>query len=713
MNCGPACLQMIAVAYGMSLPRHEAERMTQKTRNGVSLLSIVEAASSLGLQPEAFRGGIELLHDRKGLPFIAHWRANHFVVGIVEASGKIRIYDPASSFPVVLTQSDFERYWIEGGYGIAVFFDAEPTQRPTSRIEATRPIRELYSFLKPYQFQLILIFLLLTTTLALTIINPFIARNMVNGTNNNSPKDYIIFLTIAQILIFFCRALFEAVRNCLLHRVALQINLDMLTSFVRNLLRSSLPYVETKNIGDILVRFQDHERLRTFFGTYFLTSTFDCLVVISLCIVLVFYNPYVFGCLFAGTVLYLCWLLALLMPLHNRKYERANEVAKMRGLEFEFVTGFADIKISGSQRQVEDRWRSRQNRLALIEQKINSFQEIQRSGAFAIHWITLAIANGLEVYSVAMGSSTFGDLLAVSLILGISSGPITNLVNILQASQDAWISLHRIFTFEEGPPDGKFAAAEQIPTALAGSGIEVRNVTFGYSGSATVLKDVSLSAKRGSKTAIVGQSGSGKTTLLKILLHLYQPHQGSVTVHGRRLHGSDVQVWQTKCGTVLQDGFVFSDSLENNITMMFGHGPIEPDRLKMVIAAAGLSEFISALPRGLDTEIGDNGIGLSGGQKQRILIARALYARPDFLFMDEATSSLDTITEAKIVSNIASLLPEATQIIVAHRLSTVVNADQILVLDKGIIVERGNHQELVSRRGYYYELVSSQLELAR
>ncbi len=720
MDCGPACLRMAARYYGKKYSLSTLRDLCHITRDGVTMLGISDAAEEIGFQTLGVKICLDELMTEALLPAILHWHQNHFVIlyRISQRNGKRYFYiaDPALG-TVKYNEKEFLSHWLaevkpdEEQKGICLLL--EPTEDFHLRKDegsGMSRLRFILSYLKPHRklFAQLVLGMLLGSLFML--IFPFLTQSIIDIGIQNQDLSFISLILMAMMALFLGQITVEFIRGWILLHISTRINISLISDFLIKIMRLPIGFFDTKRTGDLIQRILDHDRIQSFLTVSSLSILFSIVNFIIFGLVLLAYNTTIFLVFFSGSLLYGLWIYLFLKRRKELDYARFSYMAENQGNLFQLVTGMQEIKLNNCEKEKRWDWEQIQAKLFRVNLKSLSLSQYQNVGALFFIRTKDIVIIFLSASLVLKGELTLGMMLAIQYILGQVNNPVEQMVSFIREAQDADISMARLdevgtLKDEEDPDD---AMVRKIPTEHS---ILINNLSFQYEGphSPFVLKDLSLKIPDKKITAIVGPSGSGKTTLIKLMLGFYPPVEGSISVGNQPLQTISPRYWRSLCGPVMQEGFIFSDSISSNIAMSREH--VEPEKLTRAIRIANLTEFIDSLPTGLQTKIGPEGHGISEGQKQRILIARAVYKDPEFIFFDEATNSLDANNERMIIDNLKEFFAGKTVIVVAHRLSTVKNADQIVVLDHGSIVEQGTHQELISVRGAYYELVKNQLEL--
>lgn len=719
MDCGPSCLAMISSHYGKDFNLQYLRDNCFITREGVSLLGISEAAEKIGFKHISAKVKIEDL-DNELLPCILHWNQNHFVVlhkitkNIFTRKLRYKIADPAHGF-ITLSEEKFKKSWLsDGEKGVALFL--EPTeyffgQEPPK--EEKISVKHLLSYLKPYKKSMGWMFFLLSLGTLITLIFPILTQKLIDDGVNQKNFSIITYILLAQLAFFFGSIIINIFRNWIMLVVGTKINIQIISDFLKKMLRLPIRFFDTKLMGDFNQRIQDHERIEHFLTSQSLLTVFSIITFTAFFGILWYYDFSILLTYMTLTVASVLWSLFWMRKRKVLDYHRFQQRSENQESIYEIINGVSEMKLNQFEDFKRREWEKIQQKLFKINIRILKLDQIQLSGFEFINQIKNILVTFLSAYFVVQNKMTLGELLSVSYIIGQMNSPVSQLISFFRSLQDAKLSLSRLNEVQNHQEEEQ-EHHQNLPVLqehFSNAGIKIDNVSFQYEGphSPYILKDISLNIPKGKITAIVGASGSGKTTLLKMLLKFYEPSQGKIKINGINLEDISPIELRKNCGVVMQDGFIFSDTIERNIAT--SDEEIDEDKLKKSMEIANIKTFVEELPLGLNTKIGASGNGVSGGQKQRILIARAVYKNPQFILFDEATSALDAENEKIIHDNLQSFFKGRTVIIVAHRLSTVKNADQIIVLKKGQIVEQGNHKELVSKQGEYFNLVKNQLEL--
>ena len=717
MDCGPACLRIVAKHYGKTYSLQNLREKSRITREGVSLLGISDAAEEIGMRTIGVSITFEQLQKEAVLPCIVHWGQNHFVVvyKISKKGDTIYISDPAEGL-LKYTKNEFLNKWLstkKNGEekGIALLLDPTPDFYETEDDKQDKTkFKYLFSYLKPHKKLVIQLFLGLLTGSLLQLIFPFLTQSVVDFGISNQNIGFIYLVFIAQITLYIGKTAVDFIRSWILLHISTRVNIALISDFLIKLMKLPISFFDKKMTGDILQRINDHTRIENFLTSTSLSIIFALVNLIVFGLVLLFYSIKIFIIFLVGSFLYGLWIWFFMKKRRVLDYKRFSQLSDNQSNVIQLITGMQEIKLHNAERQKRWEWERIQARLFKINVKSLALNQYQQVGSVFLNETKNIFISFVAATSVIHGDMTLGMMLAVQYIIGQLNSPVEQMINFMRSAQDAKISLERLGEIhlkddEEKPDDTKIS---ELPEKRD---IFIKKVFFSYSGSKYdyVLKNINLKIPDKKITAIVGTSGSGKTTLLKLLLGFYPPGKGEITVGNIRLRNLNIKTWRNKCGTVMQDGFIFSDSIAKNIAV--SDETVDKEKLLHAVKIANIQDFIESLPLSYNTKIGQQGIGLSQGQKQRILIARAVYKNPEFIFFDEATNALDANNEKIIMDNLEHFFKGKTAIVVAHRLSTVKNADKIVVLENGKLIEEGTHQELIKKKGAYYKLVKNQLEL--
>jgi ATP-binding cassette subfamily B protein len=720
MDCGPTCLRMVAKHYGKSYSLQFLREQSFITREGVSLLGISEAAENIGFKTFSAKITFEQLDEEANLPCILHWNQKHFVVlppqdyDRSKKRDKILIADPAHGL-VKIHKETFLRSWKgNGNEGIVLML--EPTQAFYNEDETNQPeakgFKFLFQYLKPYRKYVVQLLLSIFIGSMLSLFAPFLTQSLVDNGINHQNLGFVHLVLISQLVLFVGSTAIELIRSWILLHINSRINISIISDFLIKLMKLPIRFFDTKMIGDIQQRIGDHSRIQSFLTGTTLSTLFSLINLVVFSVVLGIYSWKILVVFFLFSIGSVFWIVLFLKKRKALDYMQFQRMSDNQNVLYELITGMQEIKLNNAETLKRWEWEKVQAKLYKISVKGLALGQYQQVGSIFFTQLKNILISYITAREVMSGNMTLGMMLSVSYIIGQMNSPLDQLLGFVQAAQDAKISLDRLGEIHN--KENEENASQVVPGNLdkqKSGNIKLDNVSFQYGSTQSpfVLKDINLLIPEGKVTAIVGSSGSGKTTLLKLLLQFYEPTAGKVMINNNDLQEYSPMWWRNQCGSVMQDGFVFSDSIAGNISVSDEHP--DGEKLLHAVDVANIREFIEQLPLRYRTKIGNAGNGVSAGQKQRILIARAVYKNPQYLFFDEATSALDANNEKVIMENLDRFFIGKTVVVIAHRLSTVKNADQIVVLEKGVIVEIGTHDELSKSKGKYYELVRNQLEL--
>jgi ATP-binding cassette subfamily B protein len=715
MDCGPACLKMIAEYHRMSFSLESLRKKCYITREGVSFLGLSEAADSLGFRTIGVKIPFDMLKDNVPLPCIVHWRQRHFIVVYKIKNEKIWAADPAVGL-VKFTREEFERNWsstiVEGSpAGLVLIIEPTPSlYENENETQKPRGFRFLFKYFQLYRKYFIQLMLGLLLGSCIQLVIPFLTQSIIDIGLNNNDIGFVYLILFAQLALVFGRLSVEFIRSWLLLHIGARVNVAVISGFLQKLMSLPVAFFDTKLTGDILQRIEDNNRIEEFLTSASLNILFSFVNLLVFGIVLAVFSIKILLLFLTGSALYIIWVSVFMKSRAQLDHQRFKQMSVSGNKLINMVNGMQEIKLTQSELSMRWDWEKLQATLFGLKVKALSIVQYQSAGATFINEVTNVLITVAAVTAVMKNEMTLGMMLAVQFIIGQLNVPVSQIITFFRMSQDAKMSLDRlseVHDLEEEEPDPG-AKIRKLPEK---KDIYINGLSYQYEGprSPFALKDVDLFIEENTITAIVGTSGSGKTTLLKMLLGFYHPVAGDILIGDLRLSNLSLKIWREKVGAVMQDGFLFPDTIAANIAP--GTEEIHEDRMADAAEIANIRGFIESLPLGYNTKIGANGHGLSEGQKQRLLIARVIYKNPEIIIFDEATNSLDANNEKVIVENLSEFFEGKTVIVVAHRLSTVRNADKIVVLDNGRIIETGTHEVLIGKRGAYFNLVKNQLEL--
>ena len=721
-DCGPTCIKIIAKHYGKVLNTQKLRSLSETTREGSSLLGLSEAVESIGFRSLGVKLSLNQLLEVP-LPCIVHWNKVHYVVVYKVKSTKkngMKIYvsDPAHGL-ITYTQEEFIKAWIGNNAdqtteeGVALL--VEPTPKFYSDNVDEEDEEFGFKFISKYVFKykkfIFQLILGLTAGSLLQLITPFLTQSIVDVGIKNEDINFVYLVLIAQLSLFIGRTLIDVLRSWILLHLSTRINISLISDFFIKLMNLPISYFDVKMTGDLLQRINDHKRIEQILTMSSLNVLFSMVNLIVFSIVLIYYSFSIFAVFAVGSAIYFAWILIFFKKRKKLDYKRFSQISEEQSKVIELVNGMQEIKLHNAEKRKRWNWEFVQAKLFKISIENLALEQYQSVGSAFINELKNILITILSAVLVIDGDITLGMMLAITSIVGQLNAPITQLINFLRELQDAQISLERLGEIHNKEDEEK-SGDEKIREVPENSGFEIKKLSFRYVGSdKPVLQNLDLSIPANKITAVVGVSGSGKTTLMKLLLKFYEPDEGQIFIGTHDLNNVSQKAWRDQFGVVMQEGYIFNDTIANNIAV--GEDYVDKKKLAHAVDVANIKEFVESLPLSYNTKIGMEGVGLSTGQKQRLFIARAVYKNPKFLFFDEATSALDANNEKVIMEKLDTFFKDKTVMVIAHRLSTVKNADQIVVLDKGEIIEVGNHESLIKEKGSYYNLVKNQLELGK
>ncbi|UII26786.1 peptidase domain-containing ABC transporter [Fulvivirga maritima] len=711
MDCGAACLSMVAKYHGRSVPLQKLRQMSDIDRDGASLAGIMQAAEKIHFRSFAAYLTEEQL-VKAPLPIIIHWDQVHYVILYKTKNQHFYIADPGKG-KVKLKRDSFMKHWkiTEKDSGVALLLEPLPSFYKQPYNQEKNNIGSLFHYLRGYKklFTQVFLGLFLATLLGMAL--PFLTQAIVDTGIQTENLNFIYLICLAQLMVFSGRMVVEMIRTRVLLHIGSRLSISLLADFLEKLMALPASFFDARKTADIMQRMQDHKRIEIFFTKSVIAAIFSSINLIVFSIVLVIYSFKIALIFFIGTILSTIWIFGFMSRRKQVDYGKFLQQSENQNALIEIVQGMFEIKLNGAEKEKSWDWQEKQARLFKLNFSSLNIEQSQQGGTLFLGEIKNILIIAVSASLVLKGELTLGMMLSISYITGQLNNPVVQFIDFFRNWQDAQISFKRINEIFLMETEDREKPSLADFNSISNSSLSVSNITFKYNKAQNkaALRNISLNIPSGKVTAIVGASGSGKTTLIKLLLKFIEPDNGSIHLGNIPLAGITASSWRKKCGAVLQGGYIFSDTVANNIT--FGSDLVDHARLQKAAQLANVDSFISSLPSGYQSVIGIDGIGLSEGQKQRILIARAAYRDPEFIFFDEATNSLDANNEKEITENLSDFFKGKTVVIVAHRLSTVRHADQIIMLDKGHIIEQGSHDDLIRLEGGYYHLIKNQLEL--
>lgn len=715
-DCGPTCLRIIAKHYNKSIPLQQIRTLSETTREGSGLLGLSNAAENLGFRTLGVKIDFDTLVSEVPLPCIVHWNKNHYVVVYdIDKTNKVYVSDPSYGL-ITYKKEEFIKHWIgENAHekteeGIALILETSPSfyKNEFDEEEKKTSFSFLSRYLLKYKSLVVQLAIGLMAGSLLSLIFPFLTQSIVDVGIQNQDLNFIYLILLAQIMLFLGNMGIEIIRSWILLHLSTRINISIISDFFIKLMKLPISFFDTRMTGDIMQRINDHHRIEQLLTSSSLNTLFSLVNLIIFSIILLFYDYRLFLVYIVGAILYMLWISFFLKKRKELDYKKFSQISQEQSKVIELINGMQEIKMHNAEKQKRWGWEFLQVKLFKISIKALSLEQWQSVGGNFINKIKDILVSFLAAKLVLSGDLTLGMMLSVQYIIGQLNSPLVQLIDFIKQTQDAKISLERLGEIHDKPDEEN--VDEQYTAEIPQKDIELNNLSFRYIGSDSfVFQNLNLTIPYQKTTAIVGASGSGKTTLLKLLTKFYEPENGEIRIGGTNLKNISPRFWRAHCGVVMQDSYVFNDSIANNIAI--GEDHIDKQKLRKAIEIANIKDFVESLPLSYNTKIGNEGLGVSGGQKQRLFIARAVYKSPDYIFFDEATSALDANNEKIIIENLEQFFKGKTAIVIAHRLSTVKHADKIIVLDKGCVVEEGSHAQLVSKKGEYYRLIKNQLEL--
>jgi len=708
---------MICKYYGLDITFFEMESYCPLSKNGTSLLALSDAAQKIGFTTISGKYALEYLR-KVPVPCILHWNQNHFVVLYKVKKDTFYIADPAKGL-IKYNVKEFKKHWIYPSnsptksieLGIALVLslnkDFEAHCNPNKFDSKVLRAKIAKYFLKFRQyFTIISIGLGLNSILQLLL--PFLTQAIVDKGIHEHSIRIIWLILIGELMIVIGKTISEFIQSWIVVHISTRIHISMIYDFFKKLLKLPMSFFDTRLLGDLMQRMGDYSRIQSFIGGELLGIVISCFSFIILSFVLFLYNLQIFMCFCGGSLLYSLWIALFLSKRKELDYEFFEKQGSNNNVVYQLLSNMQEIKLQSCEKRRVDEWIKVQLSLFKSQVKLLATQQVQDSGSLMINEVKNILITIIAATAVIKGDMSLGEMLAIQYIVGQLQSPVSRLIRLINSIQDVKISFDRINEIDSVEEENH-SRPLTINEKASNFTFQINHLSFKYQPSSPklILNDITFNIPNGRMTAIVGHSGCGKSTLIKLLLGYYRVPHESILINNIDINQLNTEWLRHQCGVILQEGTIFSESIAQNIAIQ-----TEKYYMEDVIRAAKIAEiydFIMSLPMGFYTKIGRDGLGLSHGQKQRILIARAIYKSPSVIIMDEATNSLDSTTEKNIVSNLHTFLKNKTSIIIAHRLSTIINADQIIVMNAGKVVEIGDHKTLLENRGCYYQLVKNQL----
>lgn len=723
MDCGPTCLAMICAYYGKNFDIKYLHELCYISNEGVSLYGISIAAEKVGFRTIGAQITIDELVSEMPLPCVLHWNQNHFVVlyKIRKSKNGNRYYisNPAGGIRLDFNDREFIKCWLNGsnlqGDNIGAALSLQPTSAFYESAEEITPKKQrrtlnfLLSYLTPYRRAIYAVVLAVALGTGMQFILPFLTQRIVDVGIRGKDINIILLILLGQLVLECGYAITGFIRSWFLLKIGMRVNISLISDYLAKLMKLSISFFDTKLTGDIMQRINDHSRIQNFLTNASLDTLFSVVSIVVFGVIILIYNWLIAVVFFVGSILYIVWVWKFMKrrELLDHKMFALNSTNQSNIIQL--ITGMQEIKLNACEQQKRWEWEYTQRGIYRLSIKSLKLSQYQQSGGMFINQLKNLVITAIVAVFVVNGKLTFGMMLSIQYIVGMLNSPVDQLISFMRQYQDAKLSLARlqdIYT-EQNEDDG----TKNPIVNISNGDIVIHNLQYRYDklSKDPILRNINLRVPKDKTTAIVGLSGSGKTTLLKMILGFYPPDNGYITINDVDLGTINKREWRKKCGIVMQEGYIFSDTIAKNIAPSTDNY----DKRLIVKAAqmANITDFIDDLPLGYKTKIGNEGHGLSLGQKQRILIARAIFKNPEYIFLDEATNSLDANNEHQIMNNLNHFIKGRTAIIIAHRLSTVKNADNIIVLANGSMEEEGTHEELIAKRGTYYRLVKDQLDV--
>ncbi|WP_299260751.1 peptidase domain-containing ABC transporter [uncultured Aquimarina sp.] len=719
MECGATCLRMISKYHGKSISIKKITDYTETTREGTNMQLLSIAADKIGFRTIGIKISPTQFFEEVPLPVIIYWKTNHFVVVYKVTKRSVYVADPAST-TIKYSKKEFIQNWIGKGAnensneGLVLLFEPTPKlyeteDTPLKDENFKKSFKHIVSYLLVHKKFVTQLIIGIVATSILNLLFPFLTQSIVDIGINNQDIGFIYIILFAQVFLFIGKISLDIVRGWILLHVSTRISISLISDFFIKLMNLPISYFDSKLTGDILERVNDHKRIETLLTNSPLSFILSILNIIVFGTVLAYYSLKIFGVFIIGTVLYFGWITLFFKKRAIIDSSHFHLISEEKNKIIELINGMQEIKLHNAEQEKRWGWEFIKVRIFKLATKKLSLEQLLDIGTSLINELKNIFIVFFAAKLVIDGEITLGMMLSIMYIIGQLNGPLQEMLKNSYTVQDAKIAIERLNEIHKLQDEENINESKSDVVDI-NHDITVENLSFSYPGrKENILKNINLTIPPNKTTAIVGVSGSGKTTLIKLLLKFYEPTKGQIKLKDQSIENFSQRSWRNKCGVVMQEGYIFNDTIFKNITI--GHPYVDKKRLVKAVEIANVKDLIERLPQSYNTKIGSDGIGLSTGEKQRILIARAVYKNPEIVFFDEATSALDTNNERIIVENLNKFLKDKTVIVIAHRLSTVKDADQIVVIDDGEIAETGNHESLTKLKGKYFNLVKNQLEL--
>lgn len=707
-DCGASALATVMMRFGVYRDIEEIRERVSQTKDGVSILDIEKAAESYHLNTLPVSLTFNELKEKAPFPLIAHWQNQHFVVINAIGSRYVDMGDPALG-NIRMPHEKFKQGWLLNQTGAAILF--EPTMdflTMGSNSSNGKGLGVLWNYLLPYRTQISQLLAGLFLISVINIAMPFLTQRLVDYGILAKDIGFIYTVLIAQLFFFTCTILIGSVRNWITLHIVSRVNYRMVTDYLYKLFQMPISYFSGKRSGDLLQRVFDHETIDAFLGNNIASSVFAAFNLTVFSLILFYFDTTVFLFFFIGTISYFLWILLFVRRRKTIDNETFDNDIRNTDILLELFDNIEDILINGSQRRRRRKWQGFQRHIFRTNLNRLSIEEYLNNGSRFINDSKNIIIIIIGAMAVVRNELSLGSLLAIQYVIAQTQTPLREIFDFILKYQEANLAYNRLHEVHSKRPKENRKEVEYLSNKPH---IRFKSVGYSYGNNSRFrLQGLNLIFPHGQTTALVGESGSGKTTILKLLLKYAPPLSGEILVDNISLNSIEEENWRKKVAVVMQNGGIFYDSILNNITESDSERPVDNVKLLDSLKLANLEGIVGSLPEGIHTKVGRNGVQLSGGEKQRLLIARAVYKDAPIVILDEATSALDAENERQVIANLEGFLKDRTVITIAHRLSTVKNADNIIVIGKSGVLEQGRHESLLAAKGHYHQLVGNQLE---